>query len=71
MEMISKYSGVFFYCRIKKLRQQACYDVPEHNFKKNTDMTAEKQEGVCVNVLPEVTENTFCLLKRMIYAGHH
>lgn len=47
-----------FYWWIKKLRQQACYQVPEHNLKKNTDMTSEKQEVVCVNVLPKVTENT-------------
>lgn len=35
--------------------------MPEHNLKKNTDMTTEKQEVVCVNVLPEVTENPFLL----------
>ena len=46
-----------FYCWIKKLRQQACYQVPEHNFRHNTNVTAEKQDVVCVNVLPEVTEN--------------
>lgn len=43
--MISKYSGVFFYCRIKKLRQQACYDVPEHNLKKEYRYDSRKTRG--------------------------
>ena len=47
-----------FYWWIKKLRQQACYKVPEHNFKNNTNMTTEKQDVVCVNILPQAAENT-------------
>ena len=46
-----------FYWWIKKLRQQACYEIPEHSFKCNTNIVTEKQDVVCVNVLPEVAEN--------------
>ena len=41
-----------FYWWIKKLRQQACYEIPEHSFKCNTNIVTEKQDVVCVNVLP-------------------
>lgn len=46
-----------FYWWIKKLRQQACYEIPEHSFKCNTNIVTEKQDVVCVNVLPEAAEN--------------
>lgn len=46
-----------FYWWIKKLRQQACYEIPEHSFKCSTNIVTEKQDVVCVNVLPEATEN--------------
>lgn len=46
-----------FYWWIKKLRQQACYEIPKHSFKCNTNVAAEKQDVVCVNILPAVTEN--------------
>lgn len=46
-----------FYWWIKKLRQQVCYEIPEHSFKCSTNIVTEKQDVVCVNVLPEAAEN--------------
>lgn len=46
-----------FYWWIKKFRQQACYEIPEHSFKFKTNIITEKQDVVCVNVLPDVSEN--------------
>lgn len=55
--LIMIFHQVHFIWWIKKLRQQVCYEIPEHSFKCSTNIVTEKQDVVCVNVLPDAAEN--------------
>ena len=41
----------------RDLLQNMLHEIPEHSFKCNTNIVTEKQDVVCVNVLPGAAEN--------------
>ena len=53
-----------FYCWIRRLRQKACFDIPEHlcSGTDNSIMPASKQDVVCVNIAdsePDIVEESY------------
>nr|WP_243100678.1 hypothetical protein [Roseburia sp. AM59-24XD] len=47
-----------FYYWVRKLRQRACYDLPETECSGRNVSSAEKQDVVCVNIQPDPVRET-------------
>ena len=47
-----------FYYWVRKLRQRACYDLPETECSARNVSSAEKQDVVCVNIQPDPVRET-------------
>jgi len=47
-----------FYCWVRKLRQRACYDLPETECSGRNVSSAEKQDVVVVNIQPDPVRET-------------
>ena len=51
-----------FYYWVRKLRQRACYDLPETECSGRNVSAAEKQDVVCVNIQPDPVRETAGIL---------
>lgn len=51
-----------FYYWVRRLRQRACYDLPDMKCSGRNVSAAEKQDVVCVNIQPDPTRETTGIL---------